>query len=57
MKSKQKGQQKGQSQQATECLERVIRAFPGSQNAEVAQSRLTQMRGTVPGIPTSFKKK
>jgi thioredoxin-related protein len=49
--------QKGQKQQAAECLERVVRAFPGSQHAEVAQQRLTELRGAVSGTPTSFKKK
>jgi thioredoxin-related protein len=48
--------QKGQNQQAAECLERVVLAFPGTPFAEAAQSRLTQLRGTVPGVPTSFKK-
>jgi thioredoxin-like negative regulator of GroEL len=49
--------QKGQHQKATECLERIVRSFPGTQHAETAQERLTEMRGnTVPGIPTGFKK-
>jgi thioredoxin-related protein/outer membrane protein assembly factor BamD (BamD/ComL family) len=48
--------QKGQNRQAAECLERVLRTFPGTPNAEMAQQRLTQLRGTVQGVPTSFKK-
>jgi thioredoxin-like negative regulator of GroEL len=49
--------QKGQKQQEADCLERVVRAFPGTPYAETAQARLTQLRGTVPGVPTNFKKK
>jgi thioredoxin-like negative regulator of GroEL len=48
--------QKGQSQQAAECFERVVRTFPGTPFAEAARSRLTQLRGTVQGVPTNFKK-
>jgi thioredoxin-like negative regulator of GroEL len=36
---------RGQPQQAVLCLERVIQRFPGSRQAEVAQNRLTQLRG------------
>jgi thioredoxin-like negative regulator of GroEL len=36
---------RGQTQQAVLCLERVIQRFPGSRQAEVAQNRLTQLRG------------
>jgi thioredoxin-like negative regulator of GroEL len=37
--------QKGQPQQATLCLERVIRTFPGTRHAEAAQFRLAQLKG------------
>jgi thioredoxin-like negative regulator of GroEL len=36
---------KGQPQQAMVCLERIIRTFPGSRQAEVAQIRLAQLQG------------
>jgi hypothetical protein len=37
--------QKGQPQQAMLTLERVIRTFPGSRQAEAAQYRLAQLQG------------
>jgi thioredoxin-like negative regulator of GroEL len=37
--------QKGQPQQAMLCLERVIRTFPGSRQAETAKYRLAQLQG------------
>jgi thioredoxin-related protein len=36
---------KGQPQQAVFYLERVVRAFPNSRHAEVAQTRLSQIQG------------
>jgi thioredoxin-like negative regulator of GroEL len=36
---------KGQPQQAMVCLERIIRTFPGSHQAEAAQLRLSQLQG------------
>jgi thioredoxin-like negative regulator of GroEL len=36
---------KGQPQQATFYLERILRAFPNSRHAEAAQMRLSQMQG------------
>src|SRR5205807_9484244 len=36
---------KGQPQQATACLERVVRMFPGTRQAEMAQVRLGQVQG------------
>jgi protein disulfide-isomerase len=36
--------QKGQPQQAMICLERVIRSFPGTRQAEMAQYRLGQLQ-------------
>lgn len=36
---------KGQPQQATLCLERVIQTLPGSRHAEAAQTRLSQLQG------------
>jgi thioredoxin-like negative regulator of GroEL len=36
---------KGQPQQAMVCLERVVRTFPGTRQAEVAQIRLSQIQG------------
>jgi thioredoxin-like negative regulator of GroEL len=38
---------RGQTQQAVQCLEQLIQRFPGSRQAEVAQNRLTQLRGPV----------
>ena len=46
---------KGQPQEAAMCLERIVQAFPGSRNAEVAQSRLAQLQGQ-PARRTDFKK-
>jgi thioredoxin-related protein len=46
---------KGQPQQATLCLERVVKAFPSSQHAEVAQRRLAQIQGRQTQ-QTNFKK-
>ena len=37
--------QKDQPQQAMLCLERVIRTFPGTRQAEVAQYRMVQLQG------------
>ena len=39
---------KGQPQQAIFYLERVIKMFPGSRQAEAAQVRLTRLRGAPP---------
>ncbi len=36
---------KGQPQQAMMCLERVLQAFPGTRQAEAAQTRLAQLNG------------
>jgi thioredoxin-related protein len=47
---------KGQPQQARSCLERVIRTFPGSRQAEVAQIRLSQIQGQPPTRPVDFQK-
>lgn len=46
---------KGQAQQAVLCLERVVRVMPGSRHAEVAQVRLTQLRGDLIQSSTSQK--
>jgi thioredoxin-like negative regulator of GroEL len=46
---------KGQPQQAALCLERVVKAFPSSQHAEVAQRRLAQIQGRQTQ-QTNFKK-
>jgi thioredoxin-like negative regulator of GroEL len=46
---------KGQSQQAQACLERVIRTFPGSRQAETAQVRLASLQGR-PTWQADFKK-
>jgi thioredoxin-related protein len=46
--------QKGQRQQAMQCLERVIRTFPGTRHAEMAQHRLGQLQG-LPMQPAGFK--
>ncbi len=47
---------KGQPQQAVLCLERVIRTFPGTRLAEVAQVRLSSIQGR-PTWQTDFKKR
>jgi thioredoxin-related protein len=47
---------KGQPQQARSCLERVIRTFPGSRQAEVAQIRLSQLQGQPATRPVEFQK-
>jgi thioredoxin-like negative regulator of GroEL len=46
--------QKGQPQQAMLCLERVIRTFPGTRQAETAQYRLSQIQG-LPTQRTGFQ--
>lgn len=46
---------KGQPQEAATCLERIIRALPGSHQAEVAQARLAQIQGQ-PTQQADFKK-
>jgi thioredoxin-like negative regulator of GroEL len=46
---------KNQPQQAAVCLERVLRTFPGSRQAEVAQIRLSQIQGQ-PTRPVEFQK-
>lgn len=46
---------KGQPQEATVYLERVIQAFPGSHQAEIAQARLSQIQGQ-PSKRADFKK-
>jgi predicted Zn-dependent protease len=47
--------QKGQTQQGVLYLERVLQAFPGSRQAEAAQTRLAQLQGQ-PGRSVNFKK-
>src|SRR5258708_25343322 len=39
-----------QPRQAGACLEKVIQMFPGTRQAEAAQSRLTQIQGE-PAVP------
>jgi thioredoxin-related protein len=46
---------KGQPQQATLYLERVMQTFPGTRQAEAAQVRLSQIQG-VPAQTVDFKK-
>ena len=46
---------KGQPQQATFYLERVIHLFPNTRHAEIAQIRLSQIKGT-PSASVEFKK-
>jgi thioredoxin-related protein len=46
---------KGQPQQASLYLERVIQAFPGTRHAETAQVRLSAIQGR-PTFQTNFKK-
>jgi thioredoxin-related protein/outer membrane protein assembly factor BamD (BamD/ComL family) len=45
---------KGQPQQAMTYLERVLRSFPNTRQAELAQTRLAQLQGQ-PGRSTNFK--
>jgi tetratricopeptide (TPR) repeat protein len=45
---------KGQPQQAVVYLERVLRSFPNTRQAEMAQTRLAQLQGP-PGQSTNFK--
>ncbi len=47
--------QKGQPQEATKCLQHVIRTFPGTRQAEAAQYRLTQIQG-LPTQRTGYQK-
>ena len=46
---------KGQPQQAALYLERVIRTFPGTRQAETAQTQLSAIQGR-PTVQTEFKK-
>jgi hypothetical protein len=46
---------KGQPREAAACLERVVQAFPGSRQAETAQTRLAQLQGQ-PTRRADFKK-
>jgi thioredoxin-like negative regulator of GroEL len=46
---------KGQPQQAILCLERIIQTFPGSRQADAAQTRLAQIQGK-PIQSTDLKK-
>jgi thioredoxin-related protein len=46
---------KGQPQQAIFCLERVVHAFPGTRQADAAQTRLGQLQGQ-PTRRADFKK-
>jgi len=46
---------KGQPQQAALYLERVVRSFPGTRQAETAQIRLSAIQGR-PTMQTEFKK-
>jgi uncharacterized protein YyaL (SSP411 family) len=46
---------RGQPQEAAICLERVMQAFPGTRQAEVAQTRLAQLQGQ-PTRRADFKK-
>ena len=45
---------KGQPQQAVLCLERAIKACPGTHHADLAQIRLSQIQGQ-PTQPADFK--
>jgi thioredoxin-like negative regulator of GroEL len=46
---------KGQPQQAAFYLERILQGFPGTRQAEMAQTRLAQLQGQ-PTRPANFKK-
>jgi tetratricopeptide (TPR) repeat protein len=47
---------KGQPQQATQYLEKVIKLFPSTRNAEIAQVQLARLQGPQPTQQTNFKK-
>ena len=36
---------KGQPQQAIQCLQRLVQSLPGSRNAEITQVRLASLQG------------
>jgi thioredoxin-like negative regulator of GroEL len=46
---------KGNMEQATVCLEKIQRDFPGTQHAQTAQAKLAELMGR-PGERTDFKK-
>jgi thioredoxin-related protein len=48
---------KGQPQQASVCLQRVVRLFPGSRYAAAAQVRLDQLQPQQPAQLTNFNQK
>jgi thioredoxin-like negative regulator of GroEL len=47
--------EKGQPEQAAQCLEKVVQAFPTSRHAEAAQARLAQIQGR-PAQQANYKK-
>jgi len=47
---------KGQHQQATFYLERIVQMFPNTRHAEVAQIRLSQIQSAPPSKTVEFKK-
>ncbi|MBX9626655.1 MAG: thioredoxin family protein [Gemmataceae bacterium] len=47
---------KGQTAEATACLDKVMKLCPNSRQAEVAQAQLTKIQGRNPATPAGFKK-
>lgn len=47
---------KGNSAEATACLEKVVKLCPGTPHAEGAQSRIVQIRSKTPTTPVQFTK-
>lgn len=47
---------KGQTAEATACLDKVLKLRPNSRQAEVAQAQLTKIQGREPATPAGFKK-
>lgn len=47
---------KGQDKEAIACLEKVAKLSPNSRHAEMAQSKLGQLRGTNPALPAGLRK-
>lgn len=47
---------KGQTAEATACLDKVMKLCPNTRQAEVAQAQLTKIQGRNPATPAGFKK-
>ncbi len=49
--------QKGERQQATQCLEQIATTWPGSRHAELARTRLAQIQGRTTAQPVNLQKR